>query len=37
MFSSCSRGHAPEPVKGVRQALRERGIEVHDVNEDYTS
>jgi hypothetical protein len=33
MFSSCSRGHAPGPVKGVRQALRERGIEVNDVNE----
>jgi hypothetical protein len=37
MFSSCSRGHAPAPVKGVRRALRKRGIEVHDVNEDYTS
>jgi hypothetical protein len=36
MFRSFSRGHAPGPVKGVRQALRERGIEVHDVNEDYT-
>jgi hypothetical protein len=37
MFNSCSRGHAPAPVKGVRRALRERGIGVHDVNEDYTS
>ena len=24
MFSSCSRGHAPGPVKGVRRALRDR-------------
>ena len=37
MFSSCSRGHAPGPVKGVRRALRERGVELYDVNEDYTS
>ena len=37
MFSSCSRGHAPGPVKGVRRALRERGVEMYDVNEDYTS
>ncbi|RLN94995.1 hypothetical protein BBJ28_00019981, partial [Nothophytophthora sp. Chile5] len=37
MFSSCSRGHCPGPVKGVRRALRERGVEMYDVNEDYTS
>ena len=37
MFSSCSRGHCPGPVKGVRRALRERGVELYDVNEDYTS
>ena len=37
MFSSCSSGHCPGPVKGVRKALRRRGEEVHDVNEDYTS
>ena len=37
MFSSCSGGHAPGPVKGVRRALRERGVEMYDVNEDYTS
>ena len=37
MFSSCSRGHCPGPVKGVRKALRERGVEMYDVNEDYTS
>jgi hypothetical protein len=37
MFSSCSRGHAPGPVKGVRKALRKRGVEMYDVNKDYTS
>ena len=37
MFSSCSKGHCPGPVKGVRRALRSRGVEVSDVNEDYTS
>jgi hypothetical protein len=37
MFSSCSRGHAPGPVKGARRALRERGIKVRDMSEDYTS
>jgi hypothetical protein len=37
MFSSCSRGHCPGPVKEVRKALRRRGVEVYDVNEDYTS
>ena len=35
--SSCSRGHAPGPVKGVRKALQRRGVVVYDVNEDYTS
>ena len=34
MFSSCSRGHCPGPVKEVRKALRRRRI---DVNEDYTN
>lgn len=37
MFSSVSRGHCPGPVKGVRRALRERGVEMYEVNEDYTS
>ena len=37
MFSSSSRGHAPGPVKGVRKALKKRGVELYDVNEDYTS
>jgi hypothetical protein len=37
MFSSCPRSHATGPVKGVRRALQKRGIEVHDVNKDYTS
>jgi hypothetical protein len=37
MLSSFSRGHAPGPVKGVRQAMRERGIEVHDVKTTRTS
>ena len=37
MFNSCSRGHCPGPVKAVRKALRRRGVEVYDVNEDYTS
>jgi hypothetical protein len=37
MSSSCSRSQAPGPVKDVRQALRERGIEVHDVNKHYTN
>ena len=37
MFSSSSKGHCPGPVKGVRRALRSRGVEVSDVNEDYTS
>ena len=37
MFSSCSRGHAPGPVKAVRRALRQRGFELYDINEDYTS
>jgi hypothetical protein len=34
IFSGSSRGVAPGPVDGVRQALRERGIEVRVVNED---
>jgi hypothetical protein len=37
MFSSSGKGHAPGPVKEVRKALRRRGVEVYDVNEDYTS
>ena len=37
MFSSCSKGHAPGPVKEVRRALRRRGVAVYDVQEDYTS
>ena len=37
MFSSCSRGHCPGPVKEVRKALKRRGVEVYDVNEDYSS
>ena len=38
MFSSCSKGHCPGPVKGVRTALRRRrGVEVVNVNEDYSS
>ena len=37
MFSSSSRYHAPGPVKEVRTALRKRGVEVYDVEEDYTS
>jgi hypothetical protein len=37
MFRSCSRGHAPGPSKCARRAPWERGIEVHTVNEDYTS
>eukprot|EP00835_Amoeboradix_gromovi_P000901 NODE_34_length_31639_cov_0.254375.p7 type:complete len:345 gc:universal NODE_34_length_31639_cov_0.254375:12141-11107(-) len=37
MFSSSSKGHCPGPVKGVRTALRRSGVEVGDVNEDYSS
>ena len=37
MSSSCSGGHVPGPVKGVRRALRECGVEMYDVNENYTS
>ena len=38
MFSSCSKGHCPGPVKGVRTALRRRrGVAVVNVNEDYSS
>ena len=33
----ASKGHAPGPVKAVRDALRKKGVEVHDVQEDYTS
>ena len=36
-FSSSSKGHCPGPVKEIRKALRRRGVEVYDVNEDYTS
>ena len=38
IFSSSSKGHCPGPVKGVRTALRRRrGVEVYDVNKDYSS
>ena len=29
--------YASGPVRKIRKRLRERGIEVYDINEDYTS
>ena len=37
IFSSCFKAHVSGPVKGVAMALKERGVQVYDVNEDYTS
>jgi hypothetical protein len=37
LFSSSSRYHAPAPVKGVRKALRRKGIPVFDIDESFTS
>ena len=36
-FSSSSLGHAPGPVKAVRKALRQKKVELYDVNEYNTS
>ena len=36
-FSSSFKGNPPVPVRGLRKKLRQRGIEVYDVIENYTS
>jgi hypothetical protein len=36
-FSASSSGQCSGPVKGVRRALQQRGVEMYDVQEDYTS
>jgi hypothetical protein len=36
-FSASSSGQCAGPVKGVRKALRQHGVEMYDVYEDYTS
>jgi hypothetical protein len=35
ILKSISCGHSPGPANVARQVLRERGVEVHDGNEDY--
>lgn len=36
-FSSSTPGHPPAPVRGLRRALRDRGVVVHDIDEYNTS